>query len=115
MTDRDIMSDAPPPRGGCVEGGKVMAAIGIDRYRAWPVLDNAVNDALGAIDVFQQLGFEALPSLLKEAATAEAIRRLVIDDLATFGGGDDRLVLFRGARPHADMDAAERPLETALT
>jgi hypothetical protein len=25
--------------------------VGIDRYRAWPALDNAVNDARGALAV----------------------------------------------------------------
>lgn len=71
-----------------------MAVVGIDHYRAWPGLRNAVSDAMGALRVFQRLGFEPVtPPLIDKAATYDAIRRLVTDDLAALGS-DDSLVLF---------------------
>jgi uncharacterized caspase-like protein len=75
--------------------------VGIDRYRMWPTLDHAVSDARGALRVFLRLGFEQMmPPLIDEAATADALRRLVIDELATLGG-DDSLVLFFAGHGHA--------------
>lgn len=83
--DRDIES-AP--------GRNVIAVIGIDRYRGWPALHNAVADASGTRRLFQQLGFEELtPPLLDDQATGQAIHALVTDDLMALGA-DDRLVLF---------------------
>ena len=91
--DRDITPDNDS-KGRVVEGRKVVVAIGIDRYRAWPTLHNAVNDAQGALHVFQRLGFEQITApLTDDAATADAIRHLVTDELASLGG-DDSLVLF---------------------
>jgi formylglycine-generating enzyme required for sulfatase activity len=75
-------------------GRNVIAVIGIDSYRWWSKLRNAVSDALGSFRLFQQLGFEVVAApLIDEAATGAAIRRLVTDDLATLGS-DDGLVLF---------------------
>ena len=100
MTGRDISSCALPSKEGVVEGRRVVAVVGIDRYRAWPALHNAVSDAQGTLSVFQQVGFEQLaPPLINEMATADAIRRLVTDDLATLGS-DDSLVLFFAGHGH---------------
>jgi len=85
-----------------------VAGIGIDHYRAWPTLHNAVSDARGALQVFQRLGFEQVaPPLLDKAATFDAIRRLVTDDLAALGG-DDNLVLFVAGHGFTRTHAFER-------
>jgi hypothetical protein len=100
MMSRDIASGTQPFSAPVTQGRKVVAAVGIDRYRVWPTLDNAVSDARATLGLFQQLGFEPIVTpLLDEAATAEAIRRLVTDDLATLGS-DDSLVLFFAGHGH---------------
>jgi hypothetical protein len=64
------------------DGRRVIAGIGIDRYRAWNRLRNAVADARGVLATFEDLGFEpVIEPLLDEEATGEAIRRLASDDL----------------------------------
>lgn len=81
-------------------GRRVVAVIGVDRYRNWPRLSNAVNDARGALRAFVRLGFEQFAEpLLDEAATAEAIQRLITDDLAELEN-DDSLVLFFAGHGH---------------
>jgi len=100
MKDRDITPDALPCEGVLAEGRKVVVVVGIDRYRAWPTLNNAVSDAKGALRVFLRLGFEqAMEPLIDEAATADAIRRLATDELASLGS-DDSLVLFVAGHGH---------------
>jgi ABC-type nitrate/sulfonate/bicarbonate transport system substrate-binding protein len=75
-------------------GRNVIAAIGIDRYRHWQQLTNAVRDARGTLELFHRLGFEEITKpLFDEAATSDAVHRLVTDDLAGLGS-DDSLVLF---------------------
>ena len=90
-----------------------MAVVGIDRYRAWPTLDNAVSDAQGALGVFQQLGFEQIVApLINETATADAIRRLVTDDLASLRS-DDSLVLFFAGHGHTQTRTLQSgPVQT---
>jgi hypothetical protein len=74
--------------------------IGIDQYVAWPRLSNAVSDAAGAARLFTQLGFvEVTVPLLDGAATGEAMRCLVTDDLAQLAP-DDSLVLFFAGHGH---------------
>lgn len=95
--NRDLASTAQPAAATFVEGRRVVAVVGIDRYVAWPTLSNAVNDALGALDVFRRLGFEPIVApLLNEMATADAIRRLVTDDLAMLGSADSLVLFFAG-------------------
>lgn len=75
-------------------GRNVIAAIGIDGYQRWPRLGNAVRDAMGALQLFQRLGFESVTEpLLDHRATGGALQALVTDDLAGLGP-DDSLVLF---------------------
>lgn len=77
-----------------------VAVIGIDRYRAWPRLGNAVSDARGARDAFGRLGFRHVGEpLLDEAATHAALHRLVTADLTRLGK-DDSLVLFFAGHGH---------------
>jgi uncharacterized caspase-like protein len=100
MMDRDITTDALPSEEVLAEGRKVVVVVGIDRYRAWPTLNNAVSDAKGALRVFLRLGFEqVMAPLIDEAATADAIRRLATDELATLDS-DDSLVLFVAGHGH---------------
>jgi formylglycine-generating enzyme required for sulfatase activity len=87
---------------GRAEGRRVIAVVGIDRYHAWPRLNNAVSDAKGARRVFFEHGFEeVVPPLLNEAATADAIRGLVTDDLARLHQ-DTSLVLFFAGHGHTE-------------
>jgi hypothetical protein len=66
-------------------------------------LHNAVGDAMGALGTFQRLGFETVTApLIDGAATGDAIRRLVIDDLAVLGS-DDSLVLFIAGHGHMQI------------
>jgi uncharacterized caspase-like protein len=78
-------------------GRQFVVAIGINQYRNWPRLHNAVNDARGALRVFKQLGFEAsVPPLIDEQATADAMRRLVVDDLEMLRQSDSLILFFAG-------------------
>lgn len=78
-------------------GRLVIATIGIDRYRHWPALTNAVEDATGAAALFQQLGFEeVVPPLLDDRATGDAIEALVADELTGLGASDSLIVFYAG-------------------
>jgi uncharacterized caspase-like protein len=78
-------------------GRKVIAVAGINDYAAWPTLRNAVSDARGALELFTRLGFElAAAPLFDRAATGDALRRLVADDLARLGPEDSLVVFFAG-------------------
>jgi hypothetical protein len=74
-----------------------MVAIGIDRYRHWRSLSNAVGDAVGATALLRQLGFEdVVPPLLDEQATGEAIQALVTDELTSLQPSDNLILFFAG-------------------
>jgi hypothetical protein len=93
-------------------GRRVIAVSGIDHYRHWPPLGNAVRDAVGASELFQRLGFEEFVEPLRDdRATGAALRSLVTDELATVGP-EDSLVLFHaghgGARDHRLGDRVAR-------
>jgi uncharacterized caspase-like protein len=78
-------------------GRACIAVIGIDRYRAWSRLYNAVGDAKGALAAFLNIGFELLgTALYDEQATGDALRRLVTDDLAVLGPNDSLILFFAG-------------------
>ncbi len=85
-------------------GRSVIAVIGIDCYHRWPRLANAVRDAMGALQLFQRLGFERVTEpLLDHRATGAALRSLVTDDLAGLGPDDSLVVFYAGhgaARQH---------------
>lgn len=114
MTYRDVMEPSPSDT-RVADGRRVVVAVGIDRYRAWPALNNAVNDAKGALAVFERLGFEQVVApLTDEGATADAVRRLVTDDLATLRG-DDSLVLFFAGHGHTRTRTLQGgPVETGF-
>lgn len=81
-------------------GRSCVAVVGIDRYRTWNRLYNAVSDARGALGVFRHFGFELLgTALYDEQATGDALRRLVTDDLSVLGP-DDSLILFFAGHGH---------------
>jgi very-short-patch-repair endonuclease len=89
------ITDRPkrPPR-------KQIVAIGIDQYRSWNRLHNAVNDARGALAAFKAHGFEEFrPALIDDAATHDAMEDLVSDDLRALGP-EDSLVLFFAGHGH---------------
>lgn len=92
--------DVGPARGrdvGPARGRNVFAAVGISRYQRWNSLRNSVEDTVRVSGVFEKLGFELTARLLDEAATREAMYRLVADDLAVLGS-EDSLVLFYAGR-----------------
>jgi hypothetical protein len=81
-----------------LEGGhKYVAVIGIDRYRVWNPLRNAVRDACGALDAFVKIGFEPFRApLIDEAATGTALHHLVTHELRRLGQADSLVVFFAG-------------------
>lgn len=96
---RDLGSHRKTFRTLASAGRTWAAVIGIDRYRAWQQLNNAVNDARGVLKVFEELGFEsAAEPLFNEAASYDAIRRVVdgMRDLQT----DDSLIVFFAGHGH---------------
>jgi len=111
---RDVTSAREPGKPGAGAGEMYVAVIGIDRYRAWGRLHNAVRDAEGARDAFVALGFKAIgPQLFDEAATGAALRRLVTDDLRGLGTSDSLVLFFAGHGYTTTMtypDGAETPV-----
>ena len=82
---------------GSPAGRMVIATIGIDRYRDWPSLGNAVGDAQGVRSLFQRLGFEEVTApLLDEQATGHAIHALVTDGLTCLGPSDSLVLFYAG-------------------
>ncbi|MBC7975461.1 MAG: caspase family protein [Myxococcales bacterium] len=80
-----------------IEGRRYISVIGIDRYRRWNPLRNAVNDARGVLAAFTRLGFTSVGEpLLDDAATGEAIRRLPTSLARELGGSDSLVVFFAG-------------------
>ena len=97
---RDVVPSEGHPSRDAREGRSYIAVIGIDHYRTWSRLYNAVSDAKGALRLFASLGFELVaPPLFDENATGDALHRLVVDDLSGLGG-DDSLVLFFAGHGH---------------
>src|SRR4051794_17884512 len=92
------LPEVPPGRGGyTVDGRRCISVIGIDQYRTWDRLDNAVNDARGVLAAFEQHGFVSIAApLLNEAATADALRRLPGSLKPKLGGSDSLVVFFAG-------------------
>ena len=75
----------------------MIAVIGIDRYHHRPELANAVRDALGTAQLFQQLGFEQVTEpLLDRNATGQAIQSLVADDLRVLRQNDSLVLFYAG-------------------
>jgi hypothetical protein len=103
MTGRDKcreseLPDVPPGLGAHPgDGRRCISVIGIDRYRAWPSLDNAVNDACGVLAAFEQHGFVSIAApLLNEAATGDALHRLPGNLKPQLDWGDSLVVFFAG-------------------
>ena len=86
--DKTELTDRPARR--------VVVVIGVDQYKEWPPLKNAVNDAVGTSQVLQdKLGFvQVIPPLLNENATRAAIQQLVEDRLRQELKETDDLILF---------------------
>lgn len=100
------LPEAPPGCGGPVTGGQMIegrrciSVIGIDRYRRWNPLDNAVNDARGVLSAFEDLGFVPIGTpLLDDAATRDAIECLPTI-LAPQLDEDDSLIVFFAGHGH---------------
>lgn len=97
MTCRDVVAGDLPSKASAAPGRNRVAVIGIDRYRSWPVLNNAVRDAQGALRLFEYLGFELVgPPLLDDSATGAAIQGLATDELMALGPDDSLVVFFAG-------------------
>jgi hypothetical protein len=90
-SDKTELTDRPARR--------VVVVIGVDQYKEWPPLKNAVNDAVGTSKVLQEkLGFvQVLQPLLNENATRAAIQQLVEDRLREeLKESDDFILFFAG-------------------
>ena len=71
--------------------------IGIDRYRKWDHLDNAVSDARGVLAAFEDLGFVSVVApLLDDAATGDAIRCIPAGLAPALDENDSLVVFFAG-------------------
>jgi very-short-patch-repair endonuclease len=88
--------------------------IGIDRYRRWNRLDNAVSDARGVLAAFEDLGFVSIVApLLDDAATGNAIRCLPALLTPELDENDSLVVFFAGhghtltARVSDDLDISK--------
>src|SRR4051812_30895217 len=93
-------------------GRHVMVAIGIDRYRHWRPLSNAVGDAVGAAALLRELGFEeVVPPLLDDRATAAAIEA-VTDELTGLAPSDSLIVFFAGHGGTRIQRVGEREVRT---
>lgn len=108
--DINISDDASEPEG---RGRNLIAVIGIDHYRHWQRLTNAVSDARGAAALFMQLGFSlAAKPLINEDATGRAIQSLVTDDLVTLGTEDSLVLFYAGHGGNRKHDVAGRAITT---
>jgi sulfatase modifying factor 1 len=98
VNQRDDVEVKQAAKAAIGAGGRhVIAVIGIDRYRHWPPLSNAVRDASGAAALFRRLGFEEITApLLDDRATGKAIQSLVTDDLMTLEPGDSLVLFYAG-------------------
>ena len=95
-----LLASPALPDDGPLPGRNVVAVVGIDRYRHWPILGNAVSDAKGALEAFRGLGFEELTHHLFDGeATCAAIQNLVVDELRCLRP-EDSLVLFLSGHGH---------------
>jgi uncharacterized caspase-like protein len=94
MTHRHIVGGGVSTPASAPPGRKRVAVIGIDHYRNWSPLHNAVRDAEAALRLFRRLGFELVgQTMFDDAATGAAINSFVTDELTALGP-DDSLVLF---------------------
>ena len=110
--DRDIERDPTSALIRRSGARRVVSVIGIDRYRYWPALKNAVNDAEGARALFRGLGFEEVaPPLLDEGATGEALRALVTDELMCLGEHDSLVLFYAGHGGTRTQHLEERRIE----
>jgi len=70
------LPEVPPGRGPqLVDGRRCISVIGIDRYRRWTHLNNAVSDARGVLTAFEHLGFVPVVAPLLEYASAVFVTR----------------------------------------
>lgn len=87
--------------------------IGIDAYRAWPPLCNAVSDASAARLLFTRLGFEELTAPLFDAqATGAALQALVTDDLMSLGTADSLVLFYAGHGTTRTQQLAGKEIKT---
>lgn len=94
---RDVVLTSESTAENKAGGRMYVIGIGVDRYHAWGRLQNAAADARGALDAFVKLGFEQVHApLLDDAATGNAIRYLVTDELRTLNANDSLVVFFAG-------------------
>lgn len=90
--------EVPPGRGDrVIDGRRCISVIGIDRYRRWDRLNNAVGDARGVLTAFESFGFASVVApLLDDAATGDAIRCLPSGLAPVLDENDSLVVFFAG-------------------
>lgn len=112
---RDITPDVAAERGSAAckpSGRNVIVVIGIDGYRHWQQLSNAVRDATGAAALFEQLGFQVTEVLIDDRATARAIQSLVTDELGTLGPDDSLVIFYAGHGSTRKHRVGDRVIKT---
>ncbi|MEI6876663.1 MAG: caspase family protein, partial [Spirochaetota bacterium] len=87
-------------------GRQVAVIIGIDRYREWPSLGNAVSEAKKVKAVLAKRYYiDEFVELYDESANAEGIRRLFAQELPKKLGIRDSLLVFYAG--HGYLDASK--------
>jgi hypothetical protein len=89
-----------------VQGRSLVVVIGIDEYEHWPLLNNAVNDAIKLQQTLvDKLGFIApIKPLINSAATKDAIEELITVQLREMVEENDSLVVFFAGHGQTRVD-----------
>ena len=98
-------------------GRNLVVTIGINDYAHWPILHNAVEDALGVHRLFvEKLGFAApVPPLLNSDATRDTILDLVQNKLRQILQSGDCLLLFFAGHGHTRVaKVGDREIENGF-
>lgn len=102
-----------PTNADPASGRNVIAVIGVDRYRAWRPLSNAVRDATSAATLFERLGFQQITApLLDDSATGNAIQELVTDELMVLGPEDSLVLFYAGHGGTRKHDLGDQEVKT---
>src|SRR5262249_28086371 len=97
LRESDLPDTPPGYEDATAPGRKCISVIGIDRYRHWLRLDNAVSDAEGVVAAFGRLGFTPLVApLYNDKATFDEMQRLPANLGRKLGWNDSLVVFFAG-------------------
>lgn len=91
------------------------AVVGIDKYRHWRKLRNAVSDARGISAALKSVGFEELvPPLLDEEASGSALRALANEQLQSLREEDNLILFYAGHGGALTHMADDKEIQTGF-